>query len=57
MKVWATDYDEAVDMIRNIGNQIGFTVTENIEIFDSEPNQPPGEDPFGYEINFTPFQA
>ena len=56
MKVWAADYDEAVAMIQNIGNQIGFTVSGNIEIFDSEPKQPPKEDPFGYEINFTLYQ-
>lgn len=55
MKAWASSTEEAADMIVAIGGQIGFTVTGNMEIYDTEPAQPPRETPFGYDIQFTPF--
>lgn len=55
IKVWAESDDEAADMIQVIGKQIGFTVTGNIEIHNTEPEEPPRENPFGYDITFTPF--
>ena len=55
MKVWASTTDEASDMARAIGKQIGFTVTGRIQIYTTEPEQPPGENPHGYSIKFTPF--
>ena len=42
-------------MIRVIGEQIGFTVTGRILIYDTEPSEPPGENPHGYDIGFSPF--
>jgi hypothetical protein len=54
MKVWASSADEAEDMARSIGGEIGFTVTGPIQIYTTEPEQPPREEPFGYDINFTP---
>lgn len=56
MKTWATDADESAQMIRVIGRQIGFDVTGDIQIYDTEPVQPPRENPFGYDIKFTPFE-
>jgi hypothetical protein len=56
MKTWATDTGESTDLIRVIGRQIGFEVTGDIQVYDTEPAQPPREKPFGYEITFTPFQ-
>lgn len=56
MKVWATDTDEAIDMIQVIGNDIGFTVTGKIYVYDTQPEQPPTENPHGYDIKFTPFK-
>ncbi len=55
MKTWATSSDESAEMIQNIGNQIGFEVTGEIQIYETEPEQPPKENPHGYDINFTPF--
>ena len=57
MKTWASSPDESADMARVIGEQIGFTVTGNVQIYDTEPSQPPKDDPYGYDINFTPFDA
>jgi len=56
MKTWATDNDESADMIRVIGKQIGFTITGRIQIYDTAPEKPPREKPFGYDIAFTPFR-
>jgi hypothetical protein len=55
MKTWATDADESMDMIRVIGERIGFTVDGRIEVYVTEPDQPPGEKPHGYDIRFTPY--
>lgn len=55
MKVWASDADESAAMIQSIGSQIGFEVTGDIQIYETEPKQPPKENPYGYDIQFTPF--
>ena len=57
MKTWASSTDESADMVTVIGRQIGFTVTGDIQIYDTEPSEPPRERPFGYDIQFTPFDA
>ena len=54
MKVWAMSDKEAADMIQVIGEQIGFKVTGNIKIYYTAPEEPPGDNPYGYDINFTP---
>ena len=55
MKTWATSSGESADMIKVIGKQIGFNVTGRIQVYDTEPEQPPKENPFGYDITFTPY--
>ena len=55
MKTWASSSGESADMVKVIGAQIGFTVTGRINIYVSEPTQPPNDKPLGYDIKFTPF--
>jgi hypothetical protein len=55
MKVWASSHDEATDMIRAIGKEIGFELIGRVQIYKSEPAEPPRDNPLGYDINFTPF--
>jgi hypothetical protein len=55
MKMWASSIAEADDMVRVIGKNVGFTVTEKILFYKTDPEQPPGKDPHGYDLNFTPF--
>ena len=55
MKTWASSADESADMIRVIGEKIGFQVIGNTQVYDTEPTQPPRPNPFGYDISFTPF--
>lgn len=57
MKTWASSGDESMDMIQAIGEQIGFKVTGKIYLYDTEPSEPPREEPFGYGITFTPFDS
>ena len=57
MKTWSSSTDESIDMIRVIGEQIGFKITGKIYVYDNtEPSQPPRDDPYGYDINFTPYK-
>ena len=55
MKTWASSVDESAEMIQVIGEQIGFTVTGKIEVFDTEPVEPPEDKPHGYDIQFTAY--
>jgi hypothetical protein len=54
MKAWASSSDEAIDMLRVIGQRIGFSVTGRTYVYDTEPSEPPRDDPRAYDINFTP---
>lgn len=55
MKAWASSSEEAGDMIRVIGEQLSFSITGRTYVYDTEPEQPPRENPNGYDIHFTPF--
>jgi hypothetical protein len=44
-------------MMQAISGDIGFTVTGRIQIYETEPAEPPGEKPRGYDIQFTPFRS
>jgi hypothetical protein len=55
IKAWASSSGESADMIRAIGQQVGFTVTGRVHVYSTDPEQPPGENPLGYDITFTPF--
>jgi hypothetical protein len=57
MKTWATSSEESADMITAIGKDIGFKVTGRIQIYETEPSEPPCEKPYGYNINFTSFDS
>ena len=55
MKTWASSDEEAADMFQAIGKHIGFEVTGDIQLYYTEPNEPPTENAYGYDIKFTPF--
>jgi len=55
MKVWATSVDESQNMIKVIGEQIGFEVTGKIEVYSTDAKEPPSDKPRGYDITFTPY--
>ena len=55
IKIWATTYDNAADLVESVAGQVYFTITGKIEIFDTEPQEPPKEDAYGYDLGFTYF--
>ncbi len=55
MKVWATDADEAADMIVAIGQRLGFKPDGELQVFMTEPDEPADDQPFGYDIQFTSY--
>ncbi|QSX32359.1 hypothetical protein JYB87_11330 [Shewanella avicenniae] len=55
MKTWALNADQSADMLDVIGRQIGFEIIGDIQIFETEPECAPSDKPFGYGINFTPY--
>ena len=55
IKVWAIDTQEAADLTYYVGEQIGFKPTGNMQVFDTDPEQPPKDTPYGYDINFTSY--
>ena len=55
IKIWAGSLDESADVFQSIAKQIGFDVTGDIEAYKTDPQEPPGENPRGYDITFTPF--
>jgi len=57
MKAWGSSSDEAAGMIDAIGPELGFRVTGRIHVYETEPREPPRDKPFGYDIDFTPYEA
>ena len=55
MKAWASSSQEAVDMATRIGKELGFQVTGRVDVYDTEPGKPPRENPFGYDMDFVPY--
>lgn len=55
MSAWATSANEAIDLISMIAQKIGFIIDGEIEVYDSEPKEPPKDTVFGYDINFIPY--
>lgn len=52
IKVWATDSAEAIDVLVAVGRQVGFDASGRIYVYDSEPTQPPSENPHAYSLSF-----
>ena len=55
MKIWAESTEQSVDVFQSISQNIKFKITGKLQIYESEPNEPPKENPSGYDITFTPF--
>lgn len=54
MRMWATDPEQAPRMMLAVADQLGFAVKGKLEIYKTDPEQPPGEHPSGYGICFIP---
>ena len=56
MKIWASSHDEAFAVFSAVSEQIGFAITDKIDLYETDPSEPPRENPYGYDLNFTPFE-
>lgn len=50
MKVWAASVEEAVDVIISIGNEVGFKIDQNVEVFRSKATEVARDEPFAYDV-------
>lgn len=55
MKAWASNTEEAADMIVQISNRFGFKLAGEVEIYVTAPDTPAKDHPFGYDIAFSPY--
>jgi hypothetical protein len=55
MKVWATDPEQAADMISVIGKRLGFKMDGELQVYVTEPDVPAEDQPFGYDVQFTTY--
>lgn len=56
MKIWASCQDEAFDVFRSVAHQIEFEIDDKIELYDTDPKNPPKVEPYAYDLMFTPFE-
>ena len=55
MKVWATDAEQAADMIVQIGKRLGFKADGELQVYQTEPEIAAEDKPFGYDVQFTSY--
>jgi len=56
LKVWATDENEAFDVAAQISKHLGFNPTGRVSLYETEPQQPPSDNPSAYGATFTPYE-
>ena len=53
MKIWATNEDESAEVYQSVADQTGLNITGNILVYNTEPVNPPKENPYAYDIQFN----
>ena len=56
MKVWAESVDAAADLVAAIAPQVGAEVHGRVEVYSSEPEEPPQDEPFAYDPSFVAYE-
>ena len=54
-KIWALSETDAADTFQMMGDKVGFYVDQTIEVFKTEPDEPPTDYTYGYDIGFIPY--
>ena len=57
MKIWASSTKEAAHMARLFADRAGFELRGKIEVYNTEPSEPPRDQPHAYDIKFTPYDS
>jgi hypothetical protein len=52
IKVWARDTDDAAALVEAIAPELGFEIRGRVEIYTTEPVEPPRDVPYGYDPVF-----
>jgi len=55
LRTWARDTAQSAEIVQSLGNELGYQITGNIKIYETDPERPPKDNPYGYGLNFTPF--
>ena len=56
MRTWATDPAQSAQILQSLGDELGYEITGDIQIYETDPERPPKENPYGYGLNFTPIE-
>jgi hypothetical protein len=56
MKVWAPSADAAGEIICDIPPRVGAEVRGRCEVYKSEPDEPPQDMPYAYDLRFTAYK-
>ena len=54
LKIWAMSVEDAVDTMCDVGNEAGFRIIKDVEVFKTAAEQPAREQSFAYDIRFVP---
>ncbi len=52
-KVWAADPDEVADVVIALANELQFRILGDVELRESEPEEPSQAAPSAYAVEFT----
>ena len=53
MKIWSMNEEESADLYQSVAEQIGFKLSGNMDIYETEAESPPKDNPYAYGINFS----
>lgn len=56
IKMWALDINEATKIIMSVAKEFGFTITGKIEVYSTDAQNPPKDEPYAYDLNFSYYQ-
>ncbi len=57
IKAWAPDQAAAADMMISLANRLGFKITKSVDLYETEPARPAQDQPYAYDIQFTPYDG
>jgi len=56
IKVWAENMDKAAELFKCLAEDAEFKIIGNIEIYETNPIEPPKDISFSYGINFSYYE-
>ena len=56
MKIWASSSAEAAQMARSYAERASFTIRGEIEVYATDPTEPPRDEPYAYSVKVTSYK-